>query len=135
MDIVFLLIAISVATLAFIFIYKRIKKSQTIINNPIIDNNAQNFYDQKKYGGKKKLTIQEKLELSWQFLFDITEIVLNKFSIEDQNRVKQLGTILLTHGMKYEHVVALAIKQDITHAHKANITQEQSKKQSHGRAS
>ncbi len=57
----------------------------------------------------KKLGMKKKIELSWNFLYKITEAVMNKFSKEDKEAVLQLGSMLYNNGMKYEHVVDLAI--------------------------
>jgi hypothetical protein len=63
---------------------------------------------------KKTLTLQERIELSWKFLYEITELVINRFSRDDINYVNELGRILLNKGMRYEHVVDLGIKQSIS---------------------
>ncbi|WP_253308138.1 MULTISPECIES: DUF2660 domain-containing protein [unclassified Rickettsia] len=59
----------------------------------------------------KKLTLQERIELSWKFLYDITDIIINKFSKEDVQQVNKYGHVLLENGGRYEHIVDLAIKQ------------------------
>lgn len=63
---------------------------------------------------KKTLTLQERIELSWKFLYEITELVINRFSRDDINYLNELGRILLNKGMRYEHVVDLGIKQSIS---------------------
>lgn len=73
----------------------------------------------------KKLTLQERIELSWKFLYDITEIILNKFSKEDVIQVNKCGQVLLDNGVRYEHVVDLAIPQ--VKSHTQAVEQEQSK--------
>ena len=38
-------------------------------------------------------------------MYDITEIVLNKFSVREQQETMQHGRVMVEHGMKYQHVV------------------------------
>lgn len=59
-----------------------------------------------------KLTLNEKIELSWQFLYEMTEIVLNKFSPEDRDAVHDIGIDLYELGMRYEHVIDFGIRQE-----------------------
>jgi tRNA G37 N-methylase Trm5 len=63
-----------------------------------------------KQFAKEELTKEEKEELSWKFLYDITDIVLNKFTEEDQKTLLDLGKALLKYKMQYEHVVTLGLK-------------------------
>lgn len=90
------------------------KKSQNIQRSKAIamqDKAAQTVYDSKKYDKtEKKLSLQERIELSWKFLYEITEIVLNKFSSEDRQQVEEIGRNLSEQGMKYEHVIQLGIQ-------------------------
>ena len=62
----------------------------------------------------KPLTLKEKIELSWKFLYEITELVINKFSKDDIKSANKLGYILLNNGMRYEHSVQLGIKQSLS---------------------
>lgn len=78
-----------------------------------------------KNQGNKKLTLQERIELSWKFLYDITEVILNKFSKDDIILVNKCGRALLDNGAKYEHIVDLAIPQ--AKSHTQSIEQEQGK--------
>ncbi|AFE54912.1 DUF2660 domain-containing protein [Rickettsia typhi] len=73
----------------------------------------------------KKLTLQEKIELSWKFLYDITEIILNKFSKEDVAQVNKCGQILFENGVRYGHVVDIVIPH--VRSHTQSVEQEQSK--------
>ncbi|WP_375359774.1 DUF2660 domain-containing protein [Candidatus Tisiphia endosymbiont of Nemotelus uliginosus] len=121
-----LIIAVAGLFLVFImfFVYKKSKKSS--INMLVKDtNNAEEFNApfNKANNNTKKLTLKEKVELSWRFLYEITESIVNKFSKEDVEVVNQLGHILLNNGMKYEYVVDLGIKQQIT-SRAANIEQQ-----------
>jgi hypothetical protein len=58
------------------------------------------------------LSAKEKLELSWKFLYDITEIVINKFSNNDKQEIIDNGSILYNSGMRYEHVVDYAVNYE-----------------------
>jgi hypothetical protein len=74
----------------------RISENNNIDYVPIFKLNKDEF---------KNLTLSEKIELSWKFLYEITEKVLNSFSKEDIDELQQVGSTLLIHGVKYEHVV------------------------------
>jgi hypothetical protein len=63
-----------------------------------------------KKDNKQKLTMQEMIELSWKFLYDITELIVSKFSKGDKELLNKLGHVLLDNGMRYEHVVDLAVQ-------------------------
>lgn len=100
-----------------IFIYLFYKRRKRIANrdreqeapptNEVVYNRA---------GYIKHLSLQEKIELSWKFLYEITELIVMKFSIEDKNAVNQYGHKLLGNGMRYEHVPDLGIKHNVVNA-------------------
>ncbi|CAA14685.1 DUF2660 domain-containing protein [Rickettsia prowazekii] len=87
---------------------------------------SQNVALNRKKSENKKLTLQEKIELSWQFLYDLTEIILNKFSKEDVVQVNKCGQILFENGVRYEHVVDLITPHQVR-SHTQLVEQEQSK--------
>jgi len=74
---------------------------------------AQDSYDKVKSGDDKKLTMKERLELSWQFLYEITDIVLSKFSAQDQEDTLKIGRALIENGGRYEHVIDYGIRHDL----------------------
>ncbi|MDD9335091.1 MULTISPECIES: DUF2660 domain-containing protein [unclassified Candidatus Tisiphia] len=104
-----LIIAVVGLFLVFVtfFIYKKSKKTsvRTLVDDP---NNAEPF---NKENNKKNLSLNDRVELSWKFLYEITELIISKFSKKDVELVNKLGHILLDNGMRYEHVVDLGIKQ------------------------
>lgn len=121
-----LIIAVAGIFLVFImfFVYKKSKKMS--VSMLVKDsNNAGEFNElfNKANNNTKKLTLKEKVELSWGFLYEITESIINKFSKEDIEVVNKLGHVLLNNGMRYEHVVDLGIKQQAT-SRAANIEQQ-----------
>lgn len=77
------------------------------------DPNAQSTYEESRENGKKPLTLKERLELSWQFLYEITDIVLSKFSTADQETALDIGKTLLQNGGHYEHVIDYGIKHNL----------------------
>ncbi|MBL3284981.1 DUF2660 domain-containing protein [Rickettsiales endosymbiont of Paramecium tredecaurelia] len=80
---------------------------------------------QKQYEAAKNanaIPAKEKKERSWDFLYEITDIVLNKFSPEDRHDVEEIGKTLSEHNMKYQHVIELGLARDKTHK---GQTQEQ----------
>lgn len=90
---------------------KLFEKKQTQAKVHVKDDAAQETYNKKKNGSENNLTLDEMLELSWQFLYDITEKVLNQFSEEDRNAVDDLGKTLANSGMQYQHVVELSTNE------------------------
>jgi acetate kinase len=96
------------------------------------DLNAQTLYINSKHGDEdKNLSIKEKVEISWQFLYEITEVILNKFTSNDRQEVKTIGHKLIDNGARYNHSVDLNIKQTLSKTQ--NISIDQEKKVSQGR--
>gem|GEM_PF-2349844 len=123
-----ILIAIGCLTLLVIFlIYKKIaarKKNIAPVEGANFDD-LPNVAINSKKPEAQKLTLQERIDLSWKFLYDITEIILNKFSKEDVIQVNKCGNILLDNGVRYEHVVDVATLQ--VKSHTQSVEQEQSR--------
>jgi hypothetical protein len=90
---------------------KRGKQQPKVKKIIVVDPEAQKTYNiQKKHTDEEKtLTMQEKIELSWQFLVNIKNQVMQKFSETDIEKVQRAGTILSEHGMKYQHNAELEI--------------------------
>ena len=99
-----------------------------LVNDP----GAQAVYENAKHTDEdKKLSLKEKIELSWHFLYEITETVLNKFSQTYTDQVKEAGETLVKNGVKYQHVVdAASVNQALSKTRNVNIEQE--KKTTHG---
>lgn len=102
------------AGIVLVLMYIKLKKEKepTLKKVVVIDPEAQQLYATQKHktDEEKTLTMQEKIELSWQFVVNIKNQVLEKFSKTDQEKVVRAGTILLEHGMKYQHDVELEIR-------------------------
>jgi acetate kinase len=103
---------------------------RTVVNDP----DAQAIYDNKKHGDEdKKLSLKEKIELSWQFLYEITETVLNKFTQNDRDEIKELGQKLAENGAKYQHVVnAASVKQALSKEMGVGVEQDHKTPQGRG---
>ncbi len=72
----------------------------------VVDPQAQEAYIMnKKEDKEEKLTLEEKIELSWAFLVNIKNQVLERFSESDKKKVSQMGSKMLENGMHYEHNV------------------------------
>jgi len=116
---------ICVITLILILIYKHFSVKKVIKPTEVsnIDNlpSTTSFYSKPKKDDKK-LTLKERLELSWKFLYEITEIIVNKFSREESDLVVKMGHTLIANGMRYEHIIDLGIKQDLA---KAQVQEQQ----------
>ncbi|MES2214487.1 MAG: DUF2660 domain-containing protein [Pseudomonadota bacterium] len=67
----------------------------------------------KKIKNASKQTFADLVEKSWQFLYDITDIVTTKFSDQDREEALSLGKILIESGGNYEHVVEYGIKHNL----------------------
>lgn len=127
---------IIIAIIFFVVIYRRMKYSSTekklyyvTKDNP----DAQTNYELSQKP-KNLLTKDEKLELSWQFLYDITDVVLNKFSKEDKEQVHKIGREMLTIGGGYEHVIEYGLKKDKNQDKKLDIEQEKNHQQNKDRS-
>lgn len=75
------------------------------------DKNAQVIY--KKSISDIIFTKDQAIELSWQFLYDITEYILSKFSKEDKEETEKIGIALIEKGMQYHHVIEFGLRHDV----------------------
>ena len=124
------LLLIIVCAVGYYF-FVRPSSFKKVVHTPPVDPQAQALYDQSKYNKEdeeQSLTMQERIELSWQFLIDIKNQVLSKFSGPDQQKVHQAGKKMAEHGMRYQHDIEMGIKRDVVQAR--SITKEQQKDQS-----
>ncbi len=103
-----IILLITLAAAAY-FVYKRMtgKTSQNIDMPDAKDPMSQDAYEAKKYPKDEEvsLTMEERVELSWQFLTNITEQILNKFTKNDREKVHEAGVKMNKHGMNYQHDV------------------------------
>ena len=122
----YIIIVITIVVLivfAILFFRKNANSTlETEVKNVIT--NDTNGLITNKQTENKKLTIQERLELSWKFLYEITEKIINNFSNEDKETVNIIGVSLLNNGMRYEHVVDLGIKLTPAKGKFADLEQE-----------
>lgn len=111
-----LILLVALPIVAF-FLYRRIKGGSSKNNaSSGVDNTvSQESYEAKKHPKDEEisLTLEEKIELSWQFLTNITEQILNKFSKEDRSVVHDAGEKMNRHGMSYQHDVKQEAKVTI----------------------
>lgn len=98
-------IILGIAIVVF-FIFKKLIAYKTKHARPV-DPAAQALYDQKNAQKDEELdlTLQEKIELSWQFLTKITQRVLENFSTNDKEQVLTSGRKLVKNGARYQHNV------------------------------
>ena len=69
------------------------------------------------------------LDLSWKFLYDITEIVLYKFSATARRNVHECGKTLADNGMKYNHQVTKSpLAYGVSHTQKVTESKEKEAK-------
>jgi hypothetical protein len=97
------------------------------------DPDAQTRYDEKQDKGVPRLTAKQMLDLSWKFLYDITEVVMYKFSARSRRGVHDCGKTLAENGMKYNHEVA---KSPLAYGvkHTKNVTESKGKEAQAGQA-
>jgi hypothetical protein len=89
--------------LAYFFLKKGSSEGKKIERTLPVDHAAQAVYNKKYQPEEKTLSMEEKIEKSWQFLADIRDYVINKFSKSDQDKVREAGHKMHNHGMKYQH--------------------------------
>ncbi len=111
-----LILLVTLPAVAF-FLYKRVKggASKNDVSSGAENTMSQEDYQAKKYPKDEEvsLTLEERIELSWQFLTNVTEQILNKFSKEDRNVVHDAGEKMNRHGMSYQHDVKQEAKVTI----------------------
>lgn len=111
-----LILLVALPVVAF-FLYKRVKggASKNDVSTGADNTMSQEDYHAKKYPKDEEvsLTLEERIELSWQFLTNVTEQILNKFSKEDRNVVHDAGEKMNRHGMSYQHDVKQEAKVTI----------------------
>lgn len=121
-----LVLLVTLPIVAF-FLYKRIKGRTSKSNTNAGSNNtiSQESYEAKKYPKDEEisLSLEEKIELSWQFLTNITEQILNKFSKGDRSMIHEAGHKMNKHGMSYQHDVKQEAKFTI------NVVKSRTKEQ------
>ena len=108
---VLIIVLLVLAGFALLYLLiKRGKQQPKVKKIIVVDPEAQKTYNiQKNTDEEKTLTMQERIELSWQFLVNIKNQVMQKFSETDLEKVHRAGTILSEHGMKYQHNAELEI--------------------------
>lgn len=120
--------AIAVFAVAYWYFFKRKKLGGgdgNVKYEQKDDPDAQKRYDEKQDKGIPRLTAKQMLELSWKFLYDITEIVLYKFSARARKEVHDCGKTLSENGMKYNHEVAKSpLAYGVTHVKKVTDAKE-----------
>lgn len=92
-----------------LLVIKKRTQNKIASHNLSLEKQAEEYYAKKSNKQELKLNFQEKLELSWEFLYDIANTVINKFSKEDREAVENIGQKMIELGVKYEHVIDLGI--------------------------
>ena len=101
----FVTILLIILALAAAYLLRRAKSKAIEVN--IIDKEqyGQPLFNPRghKAENKEMLSFQERVELSWAFLTNISERVLEHFSYQDQQTVQRVGEILTQNGAQYQH--------------------------------
>lgn len=131
-NIINIILLITLPIAAF-FLYRRIRNGSR--NNGINVNfdraQSQEAYAAKKYPKDEEvsLSLEEKINLSWQFLTNITEQILNKFSKQDKDTIYEAGQKMNKHGMTYQHNINQEAKLTVNVIRSRIKKQEQDKGQ------
>ena len=104
------IIALILISLLIYSIKKLLTPKLTVVNKQ--NSNNQDYSAASVADVSNALSLQEKLELSWQFLYKITDIVLKRFSKDDQKVLHDAAKTLVENGMTYEHVIDYAITKN-----------------------
>jgi len=90
------------------------------------DPSAQKLYDAKRDEKlPPSISLQNKITLSWEFIYNITEKILKLFTPDDRKQVQEAGKVLLDFGTKYEHVPKYSItKEQLVRASKSQSGKE-----------
>ena len=125
---IILLVALAVAAY-FIYMKMTGKTSQNTAVPDAKDPMSQGDYEEKKYPKDEEvsLTMEERVELSWNFLTNITEQIINKFTKTDREKVHDAGTKMNKHGMNYQHDVRQEAQTTIEVVKSRTREQSQSK--------
>ncbi len=116
-----MIIDIIALALFIVFLYlifgKRTNKSSSASAAGASSISPQNQSMQQEYLAKKateqdKLTFQEKVDKSWEFLTRITQAIIDRFSIEEQLEVEDAGKKMAQNGTLYHHNVENEVKRD-----------------------
>jgi len=101
------IILFGVLGIAALFVFKKMHSYHKPKHTPPHDSTLQSVYEKKdeRKDEKLSLTLEEKVELSWQFLTDISEKIVQSFSSPDQKQVQHSGSLLAKNGAKYNHNV------------------------------
>lgn len=111
------------------FMFKKIRGHQKPKHTPPVDPVSQKLYEEAHLSPKEedlKLTLQERIDLSWQFLTKITEQIMNHFSTKDQKIIQKAGNQLIQNGANYQHNVnqELQVAQKVTKTRAIQQTKE-----------
>ena len=74
------IIIITITIFFFLFLRKKEEKNVDVKYEKRDDSSAQKEYEKKKFPPEMNLSLQEKMELSWKFLYEITDTILKKFT-------------------------------------------------------
>jgi hypothetical protein len=130
---IILLVALGVAI--FFIIRRMVGKAPGTMRTLTSDPESQASYEKEhnKMHEEIILTLDERIELSWQFLNRITEQFLNLFSTSDKIKTYKAGQLLRNNGMRYEHNVeeeaslTLNIIREKVTEHNKNVETERSR--------
>ncbi|MDX2050412.1 MAG: DUF2660 domain-containing protein [Rickettsiaceae bacterium] len=106
-------IVLFVSTFLSFFIWRIFRSNAQAKNNYTKkdDPQGQSNYDKNLYNQEDYIPEDQKLELSWSFLYNITDLILNKFSQKHRDEIERIGENLLKFNFAYIHVVEYGIRK------------------------
>ena len=103
-----ILVTLCGASILVYYIYNRYFSDIKLFVKPKTNEELQSEYIEKK-DKSVILSVKEKLEISWKFLYDLTEVIVQKFPDADKQKIIETGGRLFNLGMRYEHVIDDAV--------------------------
>lgn len=101
-----IILIVALAIIAFL-LYKKFRPYKKPEHRHVQNTDMQVAYNKKNIpkDSSLALNIEEKLDLSWGFLNNIIEKVIQLFSKPDKDRINKCGEKLAKHGAIYNHNV------------------------------
>ena len=117
MTLLFIIISLLILFLGYQAIKYYINRNRNLESNTEQQNilNEYSNNENNNHGKLTELSEEDKIEMSWGFLYRITDIIKKQFNKDEKNQLYEIGKKLLEYGMQYNHSV-----KDWYSAHKNN---------------
>ena len=89
-----------------VLLYKLIKKYKNITQKTETSKESESSLNNEYNNiNPSKLSEEDKIEMSWEFLYNINDKVKKHFNQNEKNRLSEIGKKLVEYGMQYNHSV------------------------------